>query len=90
MDTLLDAGAPGLNLNHAKFSMQAETLTNQGLAFTDEFTKIRCITAVDTANAICKKLEECEKHQQSNFCAYVNPAPRVATYVPGKKDYRAA
>ena len=90
MDTLLDAGAPGLNLNHAKFSVQAETLNSQGLAYSDEFTKIRCITGADTANAICKKLEECENHRQSNFCAYVNPAPRVATYVPGKKDYRAA
>ena len=90
MNTLLNAGAPGLNLNHAKFSLPSETLVNEGLSLADEFTKIRCVTGADTANLVCKQLEECEKHQQSNFCAYVNPAPRVATYVPGKKDYRAA
>lgn len=94
MDTLLDSGAPGLNLNHAKYRTQTYSQVGSaevaGYQFTDEFTKIRSIVDSDIADTICKKLEECEAHRQSNFCAYTTPATRVATYVPGKKDYRAA
>ena len=90
MDTLLDAGAPGLNLNQAKYRSKTPTMARDAQSFSREFTKIRSIVDADVAQSICKKLEDCETHQQSNFCAYITPATRVATYVPGKKDYRAA
>ena len=90
MDTLLDSGAPGLNLNHAKYHNEVVSVDPNGYALTDEFTKIRSIVDSEIAAVICKKLEDCESHQQSNFCAYTTPATRVATYVPGKRDYRVA
>ncbi len=88
IDTLLDAGAPGLNFNYTRFSHETDN-QSANTHFSDEYALLRCITLDETAQDICKRLEETEAHNLGRFCAYLNPAPRVATYVPGKTDYRS-
>ena len=86
-ETLLDAGAPGLNFNYSRFTTEHDT--DQTVAhLSDEYAVLRCITHMDTAATICQRLAASESAELNRFCAYLNPAPRVATYVPGKTDYR--
>ncbi|MEM7098456.1 MAG: hypothetical protein AAF541_09390 [Pseudomonadota bacterium] len=90
INMMLEAGAPGLNFNYARFNHE-EADAMGGAHLSDEFAMLRCITFSETADEICRLLDQASTDQKiADFCVYLNPAPRVATYVPGKTDYRAA
>ncbi len=90
MDMLLDAGAPGLNLNYARFyASEADSSHPSGSHLSQEHGLLRCITDEDTATHICATVEDqAERKNFKDFCMFVHSVPRVATYVPGKIDYR--
>lgn len=90
IDIMLDAGAPGLNISHARFAAEADSADSvQATGLNEEYTLLRCITAARMAQSICEIVDDqAEAQGLSNLCMYVNRAPRVATYIPGTVDYR--
>lgn len=91
VEMMLDAGAPGLNFNYARFSDHHIDEHLAGAAISDEYALMRCVTHNDTAQSVCELLDEASSKQRiTDFCAYFVQAPRVATYVPGKRNFRAA
>ncbi|MDX1733330.1 MAG: hypothetical protein R3228_03155 [Halioglobus sp.] len=91
MDLMLEAGAPGLNFNYARYSKGQDKDPTALAHLAEEYASLRCITHSDTAQEICRLLERASQQRHlTDFCAYLVRAPRVATYVPGKRDYRAA
>ena len=91
IDMMLDCGAPGLNFHFARFSDKQVNDDLAGAHMNDEYGILRCITHSDTAETICASLDEASsRSDMTDFCAFLVDAPRVATYVPGKKNYRAA
>ncbi len=93
MDVMLDAGAPGLNLTYGRFvaASQAQADPLSGATVNDEYGMLRCITDEQTSQAICGTVDdEAERLGFSDMCMFVNSVPKVATYVPGKTDYRDA
>lgn len=91
INMMLDSGAPGLNFTHARFSDEHTEEHLAGASISDEYAMIRCVTHTDTAETVCQLLDAASGEQQvTDFCAHIVPAPRVASYVPGKKNYRAA
>ncbi|MFK8047811.1 MAG: hypothetical protein AB8B81_05190 [Halioglobus sp.] len=91
INMMLDSGAPGLNFNHARFSDLHIDEHLAGAAISDEYAMLRCVTHSDTAEKVCGLLDEASSQQHiTDFCVYSIEASRVATYVPGKANYRAA
>lgn len=91
INMMLDSGAPGLNFNHARFSDLHIDEHLAGAAISDEYAMLRCVTYSETAEKVCGLLDESSSKQHiTDFCAYSIEAPRVATYVPGKANFRAA
>jgi nitrogen regulatory protein PII len=91
MDLMLEAGAPGLNVNYARYSDGMEKEATSVTRLCEEYANLRCITHGSTAQEICRLLDAASsKRHIADFCTYLVKAPRVATYVPGKRDYRAA
>jgi len=91
INMMLDTGAPGLNFHFARFSDAQVNEELAGAHLKDEYGIIRCITHAETAEAVCTSLGDAsDQRRMTDFCAFIVDAPRVATYVPGKKDYRAA
>ncbi|MEM7282638.1 MAG: hypothetical protein AAF438_13525 [Pseudomonadota bacterium] len=90
MDLLLDAGAPGLNLNYGRFVAKQSDNTVAGARVNDEYGLLRCVTNQPTAEKICSVLEQMTEHYRlTDLCVLINQVPTVATYVPGEKDYRS-
>ena len=87
LETLLDSGAPGLNFNYARLTGDT-VIAGSTAHISDEYALLRCITGDESARHMCALLGDLQSDQLSRFCAYLNPAPRVATYVPGKVDHR--
>jgi hypothetical protein len=55
-----------------------------------EYATIRCITNQTTADALTTAIESnAEKSGIQDLCVLAHPVPRIAKYVPGKKDNRA-
>ncbi|GAB5453690.1 MAG: hypothetical protein Hals2KO_40180 [Halioglobus sp.] len=91
MDIMLEAGAPGLNFNFARYREGTEVRSSSRAQLSEEYASLRCITHSETAEEICRLLSAASSQRHiTDFCAYLVKAPRVATYVPGKRDYRAA
>jgi len=89
MDMLLDAGAPGLNINYANFTKDEGHLEIANAQLNHEYGLLRCITSARVAEDICALVEkESAQNGISDMCMTVNSVPRVATYMPGKHDYR--
>lgn len=91
MNMMLDSGAPGLNFNHARFSDLHIDENLGGASISEEYAMLRCVTHHETAEKVCELLGNAsEKQDVTDFCAFLVEAPRVATYVPGKTNFRAA
>ncbi|MFK7975475.1 MAG: hypothetical protein AB8C02_05030 [Halioglobus sp.] len=91
INMMLDSGAPGLNFTHARFSDAHIEEQLGGACISDEYAMLRCVTHADTAEKVCHLLEsEAGERDIADFCAHIVQAPRVASYVPGKRNYRAA
>lgn len=92
MDLLLDSGAPGLNLNHARFAArdggdEAEHLA--GARVHEEYTVLRCVTDGEVIERLASAVDSSAPAAGvTDLCVTVSCAPRVATYVPGATDYR--
>ncbi len=93
MDLLLDAGAPGLNVNYARFVARDDDGSEEqlyGARINQEYGLLRCVTDVERAAHLARVIEEgAAQAGVSDFCATVTEAPRVATYLPGATDFRS-
>lgn len=88
-DIMLDAGAPGLNINHARFIANPQTLETTGARVNHEYSLLRCVTDRSSAETLCASIDEsAEDRGLKDLCMLVQEVPRVATYSPGRKDYR--
>ncbi|MFK7913339.1 MAG: hypothetical protein AB8B93_05450 [Pseudomonadales bacterium] len=85
MDLLLSAGAPGLNVNHARFAAPGAS----GSRVNCEYSQVRCITDAPAAAQIATRVEaQAEACGLDDLCLLVQEVPRVITYVPGTKNHR--
>ncbi|NND67071.1 MAG: hypothetical protein HKN19_05730 [Halioglobus sp.] len=90
-DIMLEAGALGLNFNYSRYRDEQDIGAGKGSHLSEEYASLRCITHSETAQEICRLLGRASEEQRvTDFCAYLVKASRVATYVPGKRDFRAA
>lgn len=89
MDMMLDAGAPGLNLNFANFSAAQEGDVVAGAQINQDYGMLRCVVTKDLAPTICGAIrDQAEPAGITDLCLMQIAAPRVATYVPGRIDFR--
>ncbi len=89
MDIMLDAGAPGVNVNFTRFTAPDQDCLISGARINEEYGMLRCITNEATAQRICAVINsEAEDEGLRDFCMFVNPVPKVATYIPGAQDFR--
>ncbi|MEQ9451667.1 MAG: P-II family nitrogen regulator [Pseudomonadales bacterium] len=87
VDMLLDQGAPGLSFNFARFT--EEQHDEHSLKINDEYALVRSITTSELAARICQLIErDAEGVGLRDFCLLSNDVQRVATYIPGRIDYR--
>ena len=93
MDLLLDAGAPGLNVNYARFVARNDEQTDEHLAgarINQEYGLLRCVTDAATSARLAGVIElHAASAGVTDLCLTVTRAPRVATYLPGTTDYRS-
>ncbi|MGI9295298.1 MAG: hypothetical protein ACR2PS_15070, partial [Pseudomonadales bacterium] len=90
MDLLLDAGAPGLNVNYTRFMASDTGCVVAGARVNNEYARLRCVTDDVQAANICAAVEaQAERVGIHDLCMYTQRVPRVATYIPGAKDFRA-
>jgi nitrogen regulatory protein PII len=91
MDMLLDAGAPGLNIAYARFNAAGADAYLAGARINEEYGMLQCVTGASIAQEICSLVErDAEQRGLKDLCLTVRHVPRVATYVPGNKDFRQA
>jgi nitrogen regulatory protein P-II 1 len=89
MDMMLDAGAPGLNLNFANFSAAQEGDLVAGARINQDYGILRCVVTRELAPSICNAIsQQAEPAGITDLCLMQIAAPRVATYVPGRIDFR--
>lgn len=93
MDLLLAAGAPGLNVHHARFAhAPAADSSGPGMGVAQvshEYSQLRCIAGKAISERIVAAVEQqAQAAGLDDLCLLVQDVPRVATYVPGSKDYR--
>ncbi|NOX51629.1 MAG: hypothetical protein GXP16_14015 [Gammaproteobacteria bacterium] len=89
MDIMLDAGAPGVNVNFTRFTAPDQDCLISGARINEEYGMLRCITDEATAQKIGAVINsEAEDEGLRDFCMFVNPVPNVATYIPGAQDFR--
>ncbi len=94
MDLMLDASAPGLNVSYSRFVAMGEyEQEHHDIAHAhvnDEYATIRCITNQNTADSVTQAIEEkSEQEGIKDVCVLAHAVPRIAKYIPGKKDHRA-
>ncbi len=88
-DLMLDAGAPGLNINHARLIANAVVPQEPSTRVNHEYSLLRCVTDHDSAERICASIDtSAERIGLKDLCMLVQQVPRVATYLPGHKDHR--
>jgi len=93
MDLLLDAGAPGLNVNHARFVARDDEEGEEHLAgarINQEYGLLRCVTDTNRTAHLASVIEQhAATAGVTDLCVTVTRAPRVATYLPGTTDFRS-
>ncbi|MEM6639472.1 MAG: hypothetical protein AAF610_06185 [Pseudomonadota bacterium] len=90
-DLILDGGAGGLNQVNARF-VGADDLSPESAArIHHEYVVLRSIVARDVAEYICQVVHDtAEDLGVRDMCLLAHPVGRLAKYVPGAVDYRAA
>ena len=89
MDLLLDTGAPGVNISRARFIAHHAPDGAAAGQVHGEYSLLRCVTTEHIVRALCSEVESsAESAGIADLCAMVHLVPRVATYVPGDRDYR--
>ncbi|MEM6985430.1 MAG: hypothetical protein AAF499_02725 [Pseudomonadota bacterium] len=83
-DILLDLGAPGLNISFIRHAHQTSET-----AIGDEWVKLQSVLDADLAQRIYDEIAcNAEDNGLRKVFIGTTPVPLVASYVPGKKDYR--
>jgi len=91
MDLMLDNGAPGLNLNYARYSSIVDGEMVAGARINQDYGVIRCVIDAAQASSLCQKVTtQAPAAGLTDVCLMQFDVPQIATYVPGRKDYRQA
>ncbi len=92
IDLMLNAGAPGVNVNYARQIDGVEDDHKLAHAsIVKEYASLRSVLGFNDAEAVADAIENhAERLGIRDLCVLVHDVPRVAKYVPGKTDYRAA
>ncbi len=91
MNLMLDAGAPGLNTTFSKNITARDRNEHDHASVSEEYAMFRCITDESVADNICEAIEKhAEPRGLSDLCVTTHTVPRVAKYIPTRKDYRAS
>ena len=89
MDIMLDSGAPGLNISHARYVGSSVLEDSDGTRVNQEYSLLRCVTSPLYADSICTAIDaNAESKGLKDLCILVQAVPRVATYVPGSRNFR--
>ncbi|MEM1229780.1 MAG: hypothetical protein AAGI15_04525 [Pseudomonadota bacterium] len=89
MELLLDGGAPGLNVHHARFVGKQQDAERMGALVNHEYTVLRCITEATVAEGLLDTLQtSCSERGVEDLCVVSQEVPKVATYVPGTRNFR--
>ncbi|MEM1175452.1 MAG: hypothetical protein AAGA33_00510 [Pseudomonadota bacterium] len=91
-DLMLNAGAPGVNVNYARFiDDHADDYQLAHASIVKEYAAMRCVLSYEQAEAVADAIEKgAEAQGIRDLCVLVHDVPRVAKYIPGAVDYRAA
>ncbi len=89
MDILLDAGAPGLNLHYARFNAANEGDQLAGARINQDYGMLRCVVPESQASSLCDAVtNRAQPAGLADICLMQMEVARVATYVPGRIDFR--
>ncbi|MEM9057078.1 MAG: hypothetical protein AAGD86_06355 [Pseudomonadota bacterium] len=90
-DFVLGAGVPGLTVVPTFFTAAEEGCKIAGARVNSEYALYRSIVAPDVATRVGELLQSGSADRElRDLCVFTNAIPRVARYVAGAKDYRAA
>ena len=91
MDLMLDSGAPGLNVSYSRFvAMGDDDYELAHANVNHEYATIRSITNQTIADKVTDAIEaQAEQRGIQDICVLAHAVPRIAKYVPGKKENRA-
>ncbi len=91
IDILLDAGAAGVNVSHARYAAQDELCEIAGARINLEYSMLRCVTSRRRVGSLHVTASEAAKAAGiEDLCMYTQPVAEVATYVPSEREHRAA
>lgn len=90
MDMILDAGAPGINMTFARLIAPVERNSAAGARINDEYAVMRSILEPQVMQKVYDTVRNAaERSGITDLCVLTNSVPQMATYVPGRMDYRA-
>ena len=91
VDLLLDMGAPGVNMSHARYAAKDELCEIAGARINLEYSMLRCIASERRIGGV---LAEAQKRLAElgieDVCLFTQPVGDVATYVPTEREFREA
>ncbi|MEM9388311.1 MAG: hypothetical protein AAGA68_24885 [Pseudomonadota bacterium] len=93
MGVMLNAGAPGVSIHYSRIAEPREERVSAAspARVSREYAHLRGVTDRFTAERICQALEAASSPGKlDDVFAYTTAVPRVAMYVPGKRNYRKA
>ncbi len=89
VELLLDNSAPGLNISGGRLVTNEPDLPGAEIHIAHRFSTVSVVTDEPTAQRLASAIEEhAETSGVSNICACITRVPRIATYKPGRIDYR--
>ena len=90
MDTILDAGASGINMTFARLIAPTEDNNAVSARINDEYAVMRSILEPQVIERVYEAVcDGAEGNGTTDLCLFTNAVPQMATYVPGRMDYRA-
>lgn len=90
LNLMLDAGAPGLSINMARFiAARASNCEIARARVNDEYAVLRCVTDAQSAATICAEVDNIEHAEGvDDLCVTTQRVPKMATYVPAARNLR--
>lgn len=89
MDLMLDNGATGLNLSSGRLVTNEPALPGADTHVAHRFSSVSAVTDEHTAQRLASIIEsQAKENGVSNLCVCITNVPRIATYTPGRIDYR--
>ncbi|MEM7430301.1 MAG: hypothetical protein AAF351_00050 [Pseudomonadota bacterium] len=88
-DIILDTGAPGINMTFARRIAPADCPSLAHAKIDDEYAVLRSILEPQAMDAVYGAVHSgASSAGVTDICLFTNSVPQIATYVPGKIDYR--